>query len=500
MHEIFSEDAMANETNLKDLLKDPSLLATQGYLAGEWVDGDDGATFDVTNPARGDVIAKVADLSRAQTARAIAAAEAAQKEWAAKTAKERANILRRWYDLMMKNADDLGTILTAEQGKPLAEAKGEIGYGASFIEFFAEEAKRIYGETIPGHQPDKRIMVLKQPIGVAASITPWNFPNAMITRKAAPALAAGCSFVARPAAETPLSALVMGVLAERAGIPKGVLSIIPSSRSSEIGKEFCENPAVRKLTFTGSTEVGRILLRQAADQVMKCSMELGGNAPFIVFDDADLDEAVAGAIMCKFRNNGQTCVCANRIYVQAGVYDAFAKKLAAALSQMKIGDGLEEGVALGPLINQDAIAKVQEHIADATAKGGTVFYGGQSHQGEGFFMPPTIVTGATKEMAVATEETFGPLAPLFKFEDVDEVIELANDTIFGLASYFYAKDLSRVYKVAEALEYGIVGVNTGIISTEVAPFGGVKQSGLGREGSHHGIDDYLELKYICMSV
>ena len=500
MHEIFSEDAMANETNLKDLLKDPSLLATQGYLAGEWVDGDDGATFDVTNPARGDVIAKVADLSRAQTARAIAAAEAAQKEWAAKTAKERANILRRWYDLMMKNADDLGTILTAEQGKPLAEAKGEIGYGASFIEFFAEEAKRIYGETIPGHQPDKRIMVLKQPIGVAASITPWNFPNAMITRKAAPALAAGCSFVARPAAETPLSALVMGVLAERAGIPKGVLSIIPSSRSSEIGKEFCENPAVRKLTFTGSTEVGRILLRQAADQVMKCSMELGGNAPFIVFDDADLDEAVAGAIMCKFRNNGQTCVCANRIYVQAGVYDAFAKKLAAALSQMKIGDGLEEGVALGPLSNQDAIAKVQEHIADATAKGGTVFYGGQSHQGEGFFMPPTIVTGATKDMAVATEETFGPLAPLFKFEDVDEVIELANDTIFGLASYFYAKDLSRVYKVAEALEYGIVGVNTGIISTEVAPFGGVKQSGLGREGSHHGIDDYLELKYICMSV
>ena len=491
---------MVNETNLKDLLKDPSLLATQGYLAGEWVDGEDGATFDVTNPARGDVIAKVADLSRAQTAQAIAAAEAAQKEWAAKTAKERANILRRWYDLMMENADDLGTILTAEQGKPLAEAKGEIGYGASFIEFFAEEAKRIYGETIPGHQPDKRIMVLKQPIGVAASITPWNFPNAMITRKAAPALAAGCSFVARPAAETPLSALVMGVLAERAGIPKGVLSIIPSSRSSEIGKEFCENPSVRKLTFTGSTEVGRILLRQAADQVMKCSMELGGNAPFIVFDDADLDEAVAGAIMCKFRNNGQTCVCANRIYVQAGVYDAFAEKLAAALSQMKIGDGLEEGVALGPLINQDAITKVQEHIADATAKGGTVFYGGESHQGEGFFMPPTIVTGATKDMAVATEETFGPLAPLFKFEDVDEVIELANDTIFGLASYFYAKDLSRVYKVAEALEYGIVGVNTGIISTEVAPFGGVKQSGLGREGSHHGIDDYLELKYICMSV
>ena len=500
MHETFLEDTMANETNLKNQLKDPTLLVTQGYLAGEWVDGEDGATFDVTNPARGDVIAKVADLSRAQTTKAIAAAETAQKDWAAKTAKERANIMRRWYDLMMENAHDLGTILTAEQGKPLAEAIGEIGYGASFIEFFAEEAKRIYGETIPGHQPDKRIMILKQPIGVAASITPWNFPNAMITRKAAPALAAGCTFVARPAAETPLSALVMGVLAERAGIPKGVLSIIPSSRSSEIGKEFCENPAVRKLTFTGSTEVGRILLRQAADQVMKCSMELGGNAPFIVFDDADLDDAVAGAIMCKFRNNGQTCVCANRIYVQSGVYDAFAEKLAAALSQMKIGDGLEDGVSLGPLINQEAITKVQEHIADATAKGGTVFYGGESHQGEGFFMPPTIVTGATKDMAVATEETFGPLAPLFKFDDVDEVIELANDTIFGLASYFYAKDLSRVYKVAEALEYGIVGVNTGIISTEVAPFGGVKQSGLGREGSHHGIDDYLELKYICMSV
>src|SRR5210317_211451 len=500
MHEIFSEDAMANETNLKDLLKDPSLLATQGYLAGEWVDGEDGATFDVTNPARGDVIAKVADLSRAQTARAIAAAEAAQKEWAAKTAKERANILRSWYDLMMENADDLGTILTAEQGKPLAEAKGEIGYGASFIEFFAEEAKRIYGETIPGHQPDKRIMVLKQPIGVAASITPWNFPNAMITRKAAPALAAGCSFVARPAAETPLSALVMGVLAERAGIPKGVLSIIPSSRSSEIGKEFCENPAVRKLTFTGSTEVGRILLRQAADQVMKCSMELGGNAPFIVFDDADLDEAVAGAIMCKFRINGQTCVCANRIYVQAGVYDAFAKKLAAALSQMKMGDGLADGTHLGPLISDKAIAKVQEHIADATAKGANVIHGVETYQGAGHFLPPTIVTGATRDMAVATQETFGPLAPLFKFDDVDEVIELANDTIFGLASYFYAKDLSRVYKVAEALEYGIVGVNTGIISTEVAPFGGVKQSGLGREGSHHGMEDYLEMKYICMSV
>ena len=489
-----------NRTNLASLLKDPSLLATQGYLAGDWVDGEGGATFDVYNPARGDVIAQVADFSRAQASQAIAAAQTAQKEWAAMTAKERSVILRRWFDLMMENADDLAVILTAEQGKPLAEAKGEIAYGASFIEFFAEEAKRVYGETIPGHQRDKRITVLKQPIGVAASITPWNFPNAMITRKAGPALAAGCGFVARPAKETPLSALVMGVLADRAGLPKGVLSIIPSSRSSEIGKEFCENPIVRKLTFTGSTEVGRVLLKQAADSVMKCSMELGGNAPFIVFDDADLDAAVEGAIMCKFRNNGQTCVCANRIYVQAGVYDAFAQKLAAAVGKMKVGDGLEDGTALGPLINTDAILKVQEHIADATSKGGTVILGGEAQQSEGNFMNPTIVTGATREMAVSTEETFGPLAPLFKFEDEDDVIALANDTIFGLASYFYAKDLSRVYKVAEALEYGIVGVNTGIISTEVAPFGGVKQSGLGREGSHHGIDDYLEMKYICMSV
>ena len=489
-----------NRTNLESLLKDPSLLATRGYLAGDWVDGEGGATFDVYNPARGDVIAQVADFSRAQASQAIAAAQTAQKEWAAMTAKERSVILRRWFDLMMENADDLAVILTAEQGKPLAEAKGEIAYGASFIEFFAEEAKRVYGETIPGHQRDKRITVLKQPIGVAASITPWNFPNAMITRKAGPALAAGCAFVARPAKETPLSALVMGVLADRAGLPKGVLSIIPSSRSSEIGKEFCENPIVRKLTFTGSTEVGRVLLKQAADSVMKCSMELGGNAPFIVFDDADLDAAVEGAIMCKFRNNGQTCVCANRIYVQAGVYDAFAQKLAAAVGKMKVGDGLEDGTALGPLINTDAILKVQEHIADATSKGGTVILGGETQQSEGNFMNPTIVTGATREMAVSTEETFGPLAPLFKFEDEDDVIALANDTIFGLASYFYAKDLSRVYKVAEALEYGIVGVNTGIISTEVAPFGGVKQSGLGREGSHHGIDDYLEMKYICMSV
>jgi succinate-semialdehyde dehydrogenase/glutarate-semialdehyde dehydrogenase len=485
-------------TNLKSLLNDPSLLATKAYINGQWVDGS--GTFDVTNPARGDVIAQVADLTRAQVSEAIAAAEAAQKDWAKWTGKERAAVLRRWFDLMIENTDDLATILTAEMGKPLAEAKGEIAYGASFIEFFAEEAKRIYGETIPGHQRDKRITVLKQPIGVAASITPWNFPNAMITRKAAPALAAGCAMVARPADLTPLSALALGVLAERAGIPAGVLNIVTTSDAASTGKEFCENPTVRKLTFTGSTAVGRILLRQAADQVMKCSMELGGNAPFIVFDDADLDAAVDGAIMCKFRNNGQTCVCANRIYVQAGVYDAFAEKLAAKLKDMKVGDGLEEGTVFGPLINQKAVEKVRSHIDDALAKGAEVVFGGAQHNLGGSFFQPTILTGATQEMQVAQDETFGPMAPLFKFEDEDEVINMANDTIFGLASYFYAKDLSRVYKVAEALEYGIVGVNTGIISTEMAPFGGVKQSGLGREGSHHGIEDYLEMKYICMSV
>ncbi|WP_439655662.1 NAD-dependent succinate-semialdehyde dehydrogenase [Sulfitobacter marinivivus] len=481
------------------MLNDPSLLETRAYIGGQWVDGDDG-TFDVLNPARGDVVAKVADLSRAQVGDAIAQAETAQKEWAQWTGKERAAVLRKWFDLMMANQEDLGRILTAEQGKPFAEAKGEIAYGASFIEFFGEEAKRVYGEMIPGHQRDKRIMVLKQPIGVAASITPWNFPNAMITRKAAPALAAGCSFVARPAKETPLSAIVMGVLAERAGIPAGVFNVVTSSSSSAVGKEFCENPAVRKLTFTGSTEVGRILLKQAADQVMKCSMELGGNAPFIVFDDADLDAAVEGAILCKFRNNGQTCVCANRIYVQAGVYDEFAQKLKDRVSQMKVGDGFEDGVDLGPLINGDASEKVKEHVEDALSKGAEIILGSAEEKMDGNFLAPTILTGVTQEMVVAKEETFGPLAPLFKFDDVDDVIAMANDTIFGLASYFYAKDLSRVYKVAEALEYGIVGVNTGLISTEVAPFGGVKQSGLGREGSHHGIEDYLEMKYVCMSV
>ncbi len=488
-------------TNLKSLLNDPSLLVEQSYVNGEWIDGDDGSTFVVNNPARGDVIANVADLSCAQVTDAIAAAKTAQKEWAAWTGKERAVVLRKWFDLMIENAEDLAVILTAEQGKPLVEARGEVVYGASFIEFFAEEAKRVYGETIPGHQRDKRITVIKQPIGVVASITPWNFPNAMITRKAAPALAAGCSFVGRPAKETPLSATVMGVLAERAGIPKGVFNIVTSARASEIGKEFCENPAIRKLTFTGSTEVGRILLRQAADQVLKCSMELGGNAPFIVFDDADIDAAVEGAIVCKFRNNGQTCVCANRIYVQAGVYDEFAEKLQKAVANLKIGDGLEEGTTLGPLINGDAIDKVQEHVADATAKGASVMMGGgQPMEGVGHFLPPTILTNVTQDMMVSQDETFGPLAPLFKFNDVEDVVEMANDTIFGLASYFYARDLSRVYKVAEALEYGMVGINTGIISTEVAPFGGVKQSGLGREGSHHGIEDFLEMKYLCMSI
>ncbi|SMH49253.1 NAD-dependent succinate-semialdehyde dehydrogenase [Maritimibacter sp. HL-12] len=487
-------------TDLGSLLKDPSLIATKAYVAGEWIDADDGATFPVTNPARGDVICEVADLGRDETARAIAAAEAAMKDWQALTAKQRANTLRAWFNLMMENQQDLALILTAEMGKPLKEAMGEIAYGASFIEWFAEEGKRIYGETIPPHLPNMRLQVIKQPVGVVASITPWNFPNAMITRKVGPALAAGCGVVAKPAGETPLSALALAVLAERAGLPKGLFNVVTSSRSSDIGKEFSENHAVRKITFTGSTFVGRILLRQAADQVKKCSMELGGNAPFIVFDDADLDAAVQGAIASKFRNNGQTCVCANRIYVQEGVYDAFAEKLAKAVGEMQVGDGFDEGTELGPLVSEDAVKKVEEHIADARAKGANVILGGQPHEKGGLFFQPTIVTGATSEMEFAQDETFGPLAPLFSFTDEDDVIAKANDTIFGLASYFYARDLSRVYKVAEALEYGIVGVNTGIISTEVAPFGGVKQSGLGREGSRHGIEDFLEMKYICMAI
>ncbi|WP_430463180.1 NAD-dependent succinate-semialdehyde dehydrogenase [Tabrizicola sp.] len=487
-------------TDLRSILKDPSLLVEQAYIAGEWVNAADGKTFPVTNPARGDVIAHVADMSREDARRAIEVADKARHEWAARTGKERAAVMRKWFDLMVENADDLAAILTAEMGKPLAEAKGEVLYGASFIEWFGEEAKRVYGETIPGHQRDKRITVLKQPIGVATSITPWNFPNAMIARKVGPALAVGCGMVARPAAETPLSALAMAVLAERAGVPKGVFSVITSSRASDIGKEFCENPRVRKLTFTGSTEVGRILLRQAADQVLKCSMELGGNAPFIVFDDADLDKAVEGAMISKFRNNGQTCVCANRIYVQAGVYDAFAEKLAAAVKKLNVGDGLKDGTTTGPLINKDAVDKVQEHIADVLSGGGKVLTGGKGHALGGTFFEPTVLTGVTNDMKVATEETFGPVAPLFKFETEEEVIQLANNTIFGLASYFYARDIGRITRVQEALEYGMVGVNTGLISTEVAPFGGVKQSGLGREGSHHGIEDYMEMKYVCLSI
>ena len=487
-------------TDLRSLLKDPGLLPNKAYVAGQWVDAADGATFNITNPARGDVIATVPDLTRADAARAIAAADVARREWAARTGKARAGVMRKWFDLCMAAQADLATILTAEMGKPVAEAMGEIAYGSAYIEWFGEEAKRTYGEIIPGHMPDKRISVIKQPIGVCASITPWNFPNAMIARKVAPALAAGCGFVARPAAETPLSAIALAVLAERAGIPTGLFSVITSKRSSEIGKEFCENPAIRKLTFTGSTEVGRILLKQAADQVLKCSMELGGNAPFIVFDDADLDAAVEGAMISKFRNNGQTCVCANRIYVQAGVYDAFAAKLAVAVGKLNIGDGLTAGTTTGPLINMDAVEKVEEHIADVLAGGGKIVTGGKRHALGGTFFEPTVVTGVTPQMMVANEETFGPLAPLFKFDTEEEVIQRANDTIFGLASYFYARDIGRITRVQEQLEYGMVGVNTGLISNEMAPFGGVKQSGLGREGSRHGIDDYMELKYICLSI
>ncbi|MCL5776007.1 NAD-dependent succinate-semialdehyde dehydrogenase [Limibaculum sp. FT325] len=491
---------MLDRTDLKQSLGDPSLLTDKAFVAGEWVGAGSGPTLPVTNPSTGAKIVDLPDLGVAETRRAIDAAEAAQKDWAARTGKERAAVLRKWYDLMIANADDLAAILTAEMGKPFAEAKGEIMYGASFIEWFAEEAKRVYGDIIPGHQRDKRLVVLKQPVGVVASITPWNFPNAMIARKVGPALAVGCTFISKPAKQTPLSALAMAVLAERAGVPKGVLSVVTSASSSKIGEEFCANPKVRKLTFTGSTEVGRILMRQAADQIMKTSMELGGNAPFIVFDDADLDAAVEGAMMSKYRNNGQTCVCANRIYVQAGVYDAFAEKLVAAVRKMKVGDGFEEGVTTGPLIDMAAVAKVEEHIADAVSKGAKIATGGKRHELGGSFFQPTVLTGVTPDMAVTREETFGPVAPLFRFENEADVIAQANDTIFGLASYFYARDLGRVWRVAEALEYGIVGINTGIISTEVAPFGGVKQSGTGREGSKYGCDDYLEIKYMCMGI
>ncbi len=486
-------------SNVLSQLGNSDLLINAGLVGQNWSEtASNGKTFDVLNPASGDIIATLPDMGVAETRNAIDAAFAAQKDWAAKTGKERAAVLRKWFDLMVANADDLAAILTAEMGKPLAEAKGEIMYGASFIEWFAEEAKRVYGDIIPGHQPDKRIMVLKQPVGVVASITPWNFPNAMIARKVGPALAVGCAFVAKPAAETPLSALAMAKLAEDAGLPKGLFSVIPSTASADLGKEFCDNPKVRKLTFTGSTEVGRMLMRQSADQVMKTSMELGGNAPFIVFDDADLDAAVEGAMISKYRNNGQTCVCANRIYVQAGVYDAFTEKLVAAVEAIKVGNGFDDGVNAGPLISDKAVAKVEHHIQDATSKGARVATGGAAHTLGGTFFEPTVLTDVTRDMLIASEETFGPVAPLFKFDTVDDVIAQANDTIFGLASYFYANDLSKVWQVAEALEYGMVGINTGLISTEVAPFGGVKQSGQGREGSKYGCDDYLEIKYLCV--
>ncbi|WP_120501086.1 NAD-dependent succinate-semialdehyde dehydrogenase [Roseovarius sp. EL26] len=483
-------DTNANTLNLND----PTLLEGRAYINGEWRSSD--SRFAVTNPATGALITEVTDSTIADVQEAIDAAYVAQKDWAEWTGKERAAVLRKWFDLMIEAQDDLGTILCAEMGKPLAEAKGEIAYGASFIEWFAEEAKRVYGDTIPGHQRDKRIVVLKQPVGVVGAITPWNFPNAMIARKVAPALAAGCSFVVRPAELTPLSAISMAVLAERAGVPAGVFSVLPNSNSRGTGEEMCANPKVAKITFTGSTRVGQILMRQGADTIKKMSLELGGNAPFIVFDDADLDAAVEGAMIAKFRNNGQTCVCANRIYVQSGVYDAFAEKLAAAVSKLTPGNGMDAGVTTGPLINESAVAKVEEHLADATAKGARVLVGGKRL--DGTFFEPTLLADVPTSALVSKEETFGPVAPLIRFETEDEVIALANDSEFGLAGYFYANDLSRVWRVAERIETGMVGVNTGLISTEVAPFGGVKQSGLGREGSKYGMDDYLELKYVCL--
>jgi len=478
-------------------LKDPKLFREQCYIDGAWVAADSKKTFPVDNPASGEIIGNVPDMGAAETKRAIEAADKAWPAWRAKTAKERAAILRKWFDLMMANQDDLGLILTTEQGKPLAEAKGEIAYGASFVEWFAEEAKRIYGDVIPQHQADKRILVLKQPIGVSAMITPWNFPNAMITRKAAPALAAGCTVVIKPAEQTPFSALAMAELAERAGIPKGVFNVITGDAPT-IGKEMCANPTVRKVSFTGSTEVGRILMRQSADTIKKLSLELGGNAPFIVFDDADLDAAVEGAIASKYRNAGQTCVCANRIYVQDTVYDAFAAKLAEKVKEFKVGIGTEAGVIIGPLIDQQGMKKVEEHVADATAKGAKVMLGGKAHSRGGLFFEPTILTGVTQQMRVSNEETFGPVAPLYRFKTDDEAIAMANATEFGLAGYFYSRDIGRIFRAAEQLETGMVCVNSGILSTEVAPFGGVKQSGLGREGSKYGIEEYLEVKYLLL--
>jgi succinate-semialdehyde dehydrogenase/glutarate-semialdehyde dehydrogenase len=478
-------------------LKDPTLLRQKCYLDGEWHDAAGGASKPVTNPATGAVLGTVPVMGAEETRVAIAAAEAAFPAWAARTAKDRSAILRRWHDLMLAHADDLATLMTAEQGKPLAEAKGEIVYAASFIEWFAEEAKRVYGDVIPGHQPDKRIFVLRQPVGVVAAITPWNFPAAMITRKAGPALAAGCTFVCKPAMQTPYSALAMAELAHRAGIPKGVFSVITGS-ATEIGGEMTSNPSIRKVTFTGSTEIGKKLMAQCAGTLKKLSLELGGNAPFIVFDDADLDLAVQGAIASKYRNTGQTCVCANRLLVQEGVHDAFVAKLLEAVKKLRVGDGLEGATEQGPLIDEDAIAKVEEHVADALAKGGKIVLGGKRHALGRTFFEPTIITGVQPSMLVAREETFGPVAPVFEFKTEADAIRMANDTEFGLASYFYTKDLTRSLRVAEKLEYGIVGLNTGLISTEVAPFGGVKASGFGREGSKYGILDYTELKYLCI--
>ncbi len=479
-------------------LKDPTLLRQQAHVAGEWIDADDGATVAVTNPANGETIGTVPMCGTAETGRAIAAAEKAQKGWARLPARERSAILRKLNDLMLANVDDLALIMTTEQGKPLAESRGEIAYAASFVEWFAEEARRVYGDTIPAPQADRRILALKQPVGVTAAITPWNFPAAMLTRKAGPALAAGCAMVVKPATQTPYSALAFAELAARAGVPKGLLSVLTGS-ASKIGGEMTRSPIVRKLTFTGSTEVGRTLMKQSADTIKKLSLELGGNAPFIVFDDADIDAAVEGAMVSKYRNTGQTCVCANRLYVQRGVLEAFTQKLVARVQALKVGDGTEAGVNQGPLIDAKAVEKIEEHVADAVAKGGQVLAGGKRHALGGLFYEPTVIGGATADMLFAREETFGPLAPIFAFDTEEEAVAAANDTEFGLAAYFYSRDIGRIMRVAESLESGIVGVNTGLVSTAEAPFGGVKQSGLGREGSKYGLDDFLEVKYVCLA-
>ncbi|WP_238121029.1 MULTISPECIES: NAD-dependent succinate-semialdehyde dehydrogenase [unclassified Xanthobacter] len=479
-------------------LTDAALLRDKAYINGAWTSADSGASFTVTDPADGTALASVPDMGAEETRRAIAAADRALPAWRAKTAKERANILRKWYELIMAAQEDLARIMTAEQGKPLAEARGEVAYGASFIEWFAEEGKRIYGDVIPSHGADKRIVVIKQPIGVVAAITPWNFPNAMITRKVAPALAAGCTAVVKPGEDTPLSALALAELAERAGIPAGVFNVVTTLQAAAVGGEMTANPTVRKLSFTGSTPIGKLLMAQCAGTVKKVSLELGGNAPFIVFDDADLDAAVAGAMMSKYRNAGQTCVCANRLMVQAGVYDAFAAKLAEAVRAMKVGSGFEAGVTTGPLINAKGFSKVDRLVKDAVAKGAKVLVGGEPHALGGNFYEPTVLTDVGEEMELFSEEIFGPVAPLFKFETEDEAIRMANATQYGLAGYFYARDIGRIWRVAEALEYGILGINEGIISTEVAPFGGIKESGVGREGSKYGIDDFVEIKYMCM--